>query len=284
MKLGHSVSFVSRRSPIEGETSHENITSNLKLFNPDIILICTETSKHDENLKELLSLGYEKDVYIEKPLFLKPEKIDTSQLSNISVLYNLRGLKEINFIRNELNNEKILKAKVYCGQYLPQWREGRDYRDTYSSDVSKSGGVLADLSHEIDYSILLFGKIKTLTALGSKVSDLELGTDDTYDIHAQTDRGVELHIHVNYVDKVPTRYIELKTQNNEYKIDIINGKVLKNNEESAVFEKADTYLLQAEKIINNDTNDFCSYDDGLYINQVIVKALESNRLKKQVTV
>ena len=52
--------------------------------------------------------------------------------------------------------------RVYAGQCLPTWRPESDYKNTYSAKSEKGGGVLRDLSHEIDLCLSLVGLIKII--------------------------------------------------------------------------------------------------------------------------
>jgi len=51
------------------------------------------------------------------------------------------------------------------------------------------GGVLLDLSHEIDYAKWIFGGLKILNGLNLKISELEISSDDLALFVAQTETG-----------------------------------------------------------------------------------------------
>ena len=40
------------------------------------------------------------------------------------------------------------------------WRPKQDYHTSYSAYKNKGGGVLLDLSHELDYATWIFGSLK----------------------------------------------------------------------------------------------------------------------------
>ena len=46
---------------------------------------------------------------------------------------------------------RILSVRAEGGFYLPFWHPWEDYRDFYMSWKTGGGGVLLDISHEIDY-------------------------------------------------------------------------------------------------------------------------------------
>ena len=47
---------------------------------------------------------------------------------------------------------------INCSSFLPSWRKNIDYQSSVSAKKSLGGGVLLELSHEIDYLIWLIGK------------------------------------------------------------------------------------------------------------------------------
>jgi predicted dehydrogenase len=65
------------------------------------------------------------------------------------------------------------------GQYLPSWRPDSDYRKTVSAQNYLGGGVVNELSHEIDYLLWIFGDINWIRAITSKQSDLDIDVEDS---------------------------------------------------------------------------------------------------------
>jgi predicted dehydrogenase len=96
--------------------------------------------------------------------------------------YNLRFLPSLQRFR-ELIGEKragrVLSVRAEIGQYLPSWRPGHDYRQSVSAKAVLGGGVLLELSHEIDYLRWLFGEVEWVSAIQRKQSGLEVDVEDT---------------------------------------------------------------------------------------------------------
>jgi predicted dehydrogenase len=65
------------------------------------------------------------------------------------------------------------------GQYLPSWRNNRDYKNTVSASRAKGGGVLRELSHEIDYLRWIFGDYVWVSARIGRLSNLDIDVEDT---------------------------------------------------------------------------------------------------------
>lgn len=125
--------------------------------------ICTGSNEHFKFIKILTRKKI--NIFVEKPLMnslLKIKefkKIIKNYNHKIYVGYNLifskslNSLKKLKFKKNEIN-----KVKVKAGYYLPFWRKNIDYKSSVSASRKKGGGVLLELSHEIQYLVWLFGK------------------------------------------------------------------------------------------------------------------------------
>ena len=135
----------------------EDIES-LQAFNPDIAII-GNPSTHHLDLASTLARSNVHQI-IEKPLSYSGDGLDAflniCNERNIVIFsgYNLRyskSLIELKEILEKRNFGKVLSVRAEVGQYLPDWRENVDYRTTVSSSSRLGGGVLPELSHEIDY-------------------------------------------------------------------------------------------------------------------------------------
>ena len=122
--------------------------------------------------------------------------------NRVFVAYNFRFHPVLNYLRKELKDQQVISTNIYCGQYLPGWRPNTDYRKCYSSSKKEGGGVLRDLSHEIDYAIWLFGEYEKLTAIGGKYSSLEIDSEDCISILLKMEKCNIVNITLNYLDKI----------------------------------------------------------------------------------
>jgi predicted dehydrogenase len=100
----------------------------------------------------------------------------------LAIGYNLRFYESLIYFRDQLNLGVIgkpLLVKSEVGQFLPSWRESIDYRNSVSAQRKLGGGVLFELSHEIDYLEWIFGKIKWVRATIMQQSSLEIDVEDS---------------------------------------------------------------------------------------------------------
>ena len=123
------------------------------------------------------------------------------------VAYNLRFHPLINLLKDKINDEKIISATAICHSFLPNWRKNIEYQESVSASKSKGGGVLLDLSHELDYVQWLAGPLEVEHAVNKKVSDLDIDSDDLLLLSGRTQDGVHVHIGLNYFTRKPIRKI-----------------------------------------------------------------------------
>lgn len=112
----------------------------------DFIIISNPTKIHAETILKVEYLNI--PIFIEKPVLsdlensfqiarlIKNKKITTY------VACNLRFHPSILFLKSYLKNtqNKINEVNIYCGSYLPDWRSGIDYKNSYSSNKDLGGG------------------------------------------------------------------------------------------------------------------------------------------------
>lgn len=279
--LGYNVAVVSRREILYSRV-YKDLKQAIEIEKPIYIIIANETSKHEETLKFIQSTSYKNSILVEKPLYLYGNG-DIDFKENIYVAYNLRFHPIIQKLFFELMNKTIISVNVYVGQYLPSWRPQSNYAESYSADIKKGGGVLRDLSHEMDYLHLLFGDWIKMTALGGKFSSLEINSDDHFTLLFETEQVPSVSVHMNYLDFIKQRTIIINTNNKTYKADLINN-TLQVNEKIYNFEVSsdETYQKQHKAVLNKDRTFLCSYNSGLYISKMIDKAELSSQGKMWV--
>ena len=178
-EMWHSVHVVSKRD-VKDFPCYKSIKEAVQNRDFDYVVISNETYNHYNSFIELNELGYSGKLLIEKPVFLEPRPTPQSDFENVFVAYNLRFHPVIQKLHEFLNGKEIYSIQVYVGQYLPDWRPGTDYTRSYSASKAQGGGVLRDLSHELDYINWIAGGWKRVAAIGGKFSDLQIDSDDVF--------------------------------------------------------------------------------------------------------
>ncbi len=152
---------------------------------PQAAIVANPASHHLKVAMLLADAGVH--LLIEKPLSSSIEDLDDliamcwKKGVVLMTGYNLRFLPSLRKFREYLLEGcvgKILSVRSEVGQFLPDWRPGGDYRQTVTAQKKLGGGVLLELSHEIDYLLWFFGPINFLTAVLSTQSELEIDVED----------------------------------------------------------------------------------------------------------
>lgn len=155
-------------------------------FNPQVAIVANPASFHLDIATKLADSGVH--LFIEKPIAHTlagvPELISLCKAKNLvlQVGYNLRFLPSLQKFKEILLSKVIgqpLSVRCEIGQYLPSWRTGSDYREGVSAQKALGGGVLLELSHEIDYLRWLFGDVEWVKSVLRKQSNLDIDVDDT---------------------------------------------------------------------------------------------------------
>lgn len=211
----------------------------------DIVFITNPTECHLETLNQFHDKG--KHFFIEKPVvsLSQIEYAKNFRLRNNSVYYvacPLRYNAIIQWVKNNVNPSDIIAVRSISSSYLPDWRPGQDYRDTYSAHKDLGGGVSIDLIHEWDYITYLFGWPETVYSLIGKKSNLEIDSDD-YAIYIADYKDIIVELHVDYFGRKPIREIQLFTSDDTIIGDISNNTIhfLKNDKKIIFNEERDDY-------------------------------------------
>ncbi len=103
---------------------------------------------------------------------------------------------------------KPLLFTYQTGQYLPDWHPWESYKDFYVSK-RETGACREIVPFELAWLIPLFGKVKTLTSLKDKVTDLDADIDDVYQLLMRFEQGISGHLLVDVVARPAVRLIRI---------------------------------------------------------------------------
>ena len=226
----------------------------------DAVFITNPTYLHFDTMVHTRNLS--DNFFVEKPLFDRYD-IDIDEFDKIPekvyyVACPLRHTKVLKRAKEIIDNEKVISVRSISSSYLPEWRPGTDYRDTYSSHKNQGGGVKIDLIHEWDYLTYLFGFPAKVFELDGTLSELEIDSEDlAVYIAAYRDKMVELHL--DYFGRFVRRSCEILTPDDFYIFDIAKSKVERNNEIIEQFseEPNDKYIEEMKyflKLIDRKTD------------------------------
>jgi len=269
-EMEHDVHVVTQQSEI-GFPVFVCIGDALESESFEYVVIANKTSDHYDILAQLVKKGFQGKILVEKPVFEHFAK-ETSEFSNLKLFvgYNLRFHPLISNLKDLLKKQSIISTAIYFGQYLPNWRPNRDYRESYSAKKSEGGGVLRDLSHEMDYLLWIFGDWQRLTALGGHLSELEVETEDVVSAMLETRNCPILNLHINYLDRPPRREIIVNTKSQTVNVDLIRGTLQMNSTKTHhQVERNYTYKEQHLAILKGEMARLCTLNHGLKVLKMI---------------
>ena len=179
---------------------------------PEVALITGPSSLHVETALALARAGTH--LFIEKPLSNSLDGVDEllaecrSRSLVLMVGYNFRFYKPLQILKQALFEGRIgrpLMVRAEAGQFLPDWRYNTDYRKSVSARSEMGGGVVLELSHELDYLRWLMGEPVTVMADIARLSDLEIDVEDTAQIILRFTGGAMASVHLDMLQRPPTR-------------------------------------------------------------------------------
>jgi predicted dehydrogenase len=179
---------------------------------PDLMVIATPNALHLRYL--LAAIDRQIPFYAEKPVVTTRGDVEAlkgrmgGRLPPHIVGCNLRFLPSLLRLAALLHDGvagRIVRARFEAGQWLPDWRPGRDYRAGYSASASLGGGVLADLVHEIDAALWLLGDFTEVKAITARASSLEIDCEDVACLLLGRAQGPIAAIEIDYVSRTPVR-------------------------------------------------------------------------------
>ncbi len=242
----------------------------------DYILICSPTINHFKHFKIIEKNFKNKRVLIEKPLFNKFYKIKNNLKNRYYVGYNLRFHPVLIYLKQFLIRKKIFSINVVSHSFLPNWRK-INYRNSVSANKKLGGGVLLELSHELDYLKWIFKNIKIINVFNKKISNLKIDVDDILNITGRINKKIFLNLNINFFSKLNYRFIKIDGNNFSLKADLINNTIDLFNEGKRKtikfknFKLIDTYKRQHFEIINEKLSNVCSIKESLGLMKLIQK-------------
>jgi predicted dehydrogenase len=268
-ELGCDTGVVSRRA-VDFAPRFATISEALSARAVDYVVVANETSAHGAAVEELLARGYAGKLLIEKPLAEMSAAALAAPFQLAAVGYNLRFHPVMVALADAVAGQRLLAMQAYCGQWLPDWRPQTDYRESYSADPARGGGVLRDLSHELDYVLWLGGSWRRVAGIGGRIGPLEIRSDDCWSLVLELDRCPSVSVQINYLDRPGRRELIVNTVDHTYSADLIRG-TLKSDGRTQNFEidADDTYRAQHRAILAGDTARLCSIAQGNRVMQLI---------------
>ena len=263
----------------------DNLKKILDQHRPDGVFICNPTSLHLPVAMIAAESGY--PIFLEKPVSHNLKGIDKliqkikQKKIVVQVGYNLRFEPELVEIKKQIDKKtygKIYSARIVAGSYFPNWRPKIDYKQNYGARLDLGGGVILDLSHEIDYAYWLFGKAKKVSAMIKQAPKLEIETEALAQLNIEFEAGVIAQIQIDYLSKTYRRNMEIVAEKETVFWDYASLKAKGWNSEEMFIDEI-KHFVQA---INGEVKPMPTIEEGKHVVEICEAAKESSRTGKVV--
>jgi predicted dehydrogenase len=277
------------------EVNEVSSLDEARQFSPEIIVICNAASEH---INTALKFAQAKvSIFIEKPISNSTKEvvrlISELDATNriLMVGYNLRYLTSLLEFRRYLHDGltgEPLSVRCEVGQYLPNWRPKKDYRESVSAQRTLGGGALLELSHEIDYLRWIFGEVDWVRATLLRQSQLEIDVEDTVHLTIGFEkrdfkRQLIANLNIDFIRHDATRNCTVIGDKGSLRWDGILGEVsffqAGENSWKTLFANdngmEETYILEWQELIsaiNEKRSPAVTGEDGLRVVEIIEAA------------
>lgn len=192
----------------------------------DIVFVTNPTSMHEEAVRKFI--GHARTFFIEKPVFGTSD-VDEELLSQLDGIPNyvacpLRYNPVLQYVHEYGLCKDAIAVRAICSSYLPEWRPNTDYRQCYSAHRDMGGGVGIDLIHEWDYLTWLLGMPEESHSIQTKISNLEIDSDDIAIYIAKT-KNTSIEVHLDYFGRKLIRQLEIFLPDDTIRCDLIQGSI-----------------------------------------------------------
>jgi predicted dehydrogenase len=197
--------------------AHSSFDECIK-WKPDAVIISNPANYHIDYAIECMKKNI--PVLVEKPVGIgnehenkKRKILDLSEHCVALVGYVLRYEESYEIIKNILFKENLGKlecCRFICSSWLPDWRKGIDYRKTVSARKELGGGVLLELSHELDLALSLLGNINLNKTILSKSGKLDIDVEDIAFMTGESKNCKEIKFELDFCSKKPIRIVTIE--------------------------------------------------------------------------
>lgn len=265
-KIELLVMSASGRIPVNNIDEYDGIANSIEELiqaKVELVIVASPATFHAEHSIPFIKAGI--PTLIEKPVAASIEDAEAIERAiklhqtPVSIGYCLRYLPSAQKLKVLLDHDKIgtlYNAHFEIGQYLPDWRPGKNYKDSVSAQKKLGGGALFELSHELDYAQWLLGPLHAKHSILRKSKELALDVEDMADIISVTESGVVATIHLDFLQRKAHRKCSFTGSEGRIEWDLIlNQLTLVTATETSVlysdtaWDKNQMYLAMIEDFV-----------------------------------
>ena len=245
------VMSASGRIPKESVSDSDHIAESIDeiiQLQVQFAIIASPAPFHAQHAIPLIKAGI--PVLIEKPVSVTETDAqalidaEAQYKTPVAVGYCLRYLPSAQQVRQMIQEGVIgnlYNAFIEIGQYLPDWRPTKDYRETVSAKTELGGGVLLELSHELDYAQWILGSLTPKYVVLRASEELGLEVEDNADLLMTTAKGAVVNIHLDFLQRKAHRKCRFIGSEGCIEWDLIRNEVvlIKAKEQQEIYSAPD---------------------------------------------
>jgi predicted dehydrogenase len=233
-------------------------------FSPELAIIASPAPFHLPTAFALTKVGTH--LLIEKPISVGAAnvarliQICTEQRRQLQVGYNLRFMETLQLFRSKISAGTIGSIRIVrceIGQYLPNWRQDIDYRNTVSAQAKLGGGALLELSHELDMLRWIFGEVDWLSAWKGRQGRFDIDVEDSVFIQMGFANGAVAQLSMDFLRHDTTRVCTAIGDMGTMRWDAVAGTVSHFDAQTGIWidllraspQKDDTYAAQINVLL-----------------------------------
>lgn len=287
------VAVVSRRSPeaIDQGLIYFGAIEHLLDWQPDVVLLANEASKRRDDFRSIADSPA--TILLEKPVAgsledaLAIKAIDEARDARTFVAYNLRMSGALSVVRQIVDAGglgTLCHVTSVVGHNLELWRPGRNVANTASASRAQGGGVIRELSHEIDVLNNLLGPLSCHYAAydTKKFTDFDVEDVAHMGFRAISNVGtVPVSLVMDFVRHDVKREIDVIGTDASIRWNMVDGTVTRYEADGAMSviyndptDLATTRQNLWNHILTGDCSRLCTLDDGIAVMRLIQQVEE----------
>ncbi len=121
---------------------------------------------------------------------------------------------------------RLLALRAEVGQHLEDWRPALDYRKSVSARAELGGGVLLELSHELDLARWMAGEVERVSAESASLGGLEIDVEDCAELLLAFESTALGSIRVDMLQRPALRRCTLIGERGRLELDLLAGRLV----------------------------------------------------------
>lgn len=185
-------------------------------FAPSVVFVTAPSHRHVALALEAARRGC--DFFIEKPLSDTLDRLDqlrvlADQQQLVTMVgCNMRfhpGPALVHRLIADGAVGHVISARIHTGSYLPEWRPGTRFEESYSARREMGGGAVLDCIHELDLALWYFGPAQLIASAVLPAHSIGLTVDGLAEVLLGHHSGTLSSVHLNYIQRDYLRFSQV---------------------------------------------------------------------------